>query len=243
MALWRQTRGSRLVALLGTFTAMLAVLDALPMVPGFYAGVWDSWVFVLSPLVGILMGPLLGAVSVLLGSLIGHLVVFRDVFELFFMLGAAVGCAMAGFVFQTRWRPALATYTVLLMLYLLYPVSWALPLWGVWDILVGYCTLVFFSLMVIRDALPEEGIRRNTTLLILSSLIGLESDALFRVVLLVPGQTYWLFYGLNPTQLQLLWIAAGIVTPIKVALGTALVVILGLALLRGLRTGHLELPS
>jgi hypothetical protein len=243
MAFEAQFEGTRLIALLAIFTAMAAVLDTLPMIPGFYSGVWDSWVFILSPLLGILLGPFMGAASVLMGSLIGHALNFRDIFELVFLSGAAVGCTMAGLVFQQRWKPVLGAYTALLMSYLLYPVSWALPLWGIWDVLLGYGVVVVFSLAVTQGALPNETNRRTTTLLVLCSLIGLESDILFRIVLLVPGQTYWLFYGLEPSQLQLLWLAGAIVTPIKVALGTAVVVVLGLALLRGLQVRHLELPS
>ncbi len=243
MTLKSKVMGSRSVALIAVFTALVVVLDAIPMIPGFYGGVWDSWVFLFSPLVGVILGPTVGFFSILFGSLIGHLLYFRDVFELVFMVGAALGSGMAGLAYRRKWRPVMGVYTVLLMLYLVYPVSWSLPLFGIWDVLAGYAVVTLFSVMTTRNALPKDRDRRMATLLALAGIIGLESDVLFRVVLLVPGQTYWFFYGLDPSQLVLLWLAAGVITPIKVAMGTVAVVVVGLTLLHSLNSMELGLPS
>jgi hypothetical protein len=66
----------------------------------------------------------------------------------------------------------------------------------------------------------------------LCSIIGLEADILFRIFLLVPCQTYWVFYGWTPAQLQLIWLAAGIITPVKVALAAVATIMLGFSLMR-----------
>jgi hypothetical protein len=211
---------------------MIAILDVIPTIPGFYAGVWDSWPFLMAPIVGILLGPYLGAISVGLGSLLGHMIYFRDPTEMLFMIGLSVGAAIAGFVYQRRWRPVLGIYSVLLLGYFIYPVTWGLPLWGIWDILVGYGIVLIFTIMTIRGGWSEISEWKRVLLLIFTTVIALESDILFRIFVLVPGQTYWFFYGWTPLDLALIWSVAGFITPIKVVLAALVTITLGLQLLR-----------
>jgi hypothetical protein len=147
------------------------------------------------------------------------------------MFGAMVGTACAALIFQRQWKPVLVIYTIFLAAYFLYPVTWLLPLIGIWDILLAYGLLLIFSLLNNRQWWPTN--RRTSTwlLLLFAAIIGLEADILFRVFLLVPGQTYWLFYGLTPEALYWLWLTAGIVTPTKVALGALFTVMVGYSLL------------
>jgi len=231
MALLSMPTKSHFVAFTAVFTAMITVLDVLPTL-GFYSGIWDSWIFLLSPLVGILLGPLAGAFCVGLGSLMGHMIIFRNPFELVFMFGAPLGAAMSGLVYQRRWRPVLGIYSALLLGYFITPVAWILPLWGIWDILAGYGLLLLFVFLVTQLKWFETNNHKQTLRLIFSSVIGLEADILLRVFILVPGQTYWLFYGMTPEMLQLVWLGAGFVTPIKVVMAAIAVVVIGTALLR-----------
>ncbi|MHA1951182.1 MAG: hypothetical protein ACXAAO_13810 [Candidatus Thorarchaeota archaeon] len=232
MALPIGSNQSRTVAFVAIFTAMIAILDVIPTIPGFYAGVWDSWPFLMAPIVGILLGPYLGAISVGLGSLLGHMIYFRDPTEMLFMIGLSVGAAIAGFVYQRRWRPVLGIYSVLLLGYFIYPVTWGLPLWGIWDILVGYGIVLIFTIMTIRGGWSEISEWKRVLLLIFTTVIALESDILFRIFVLVPGQTYWFFYGWTPLDLALIWSVAGFITPIKVVLAALVTITLGLQLLR-----------
>ena len=235
---------SRFVAFVAVFTALAAVLDALPVLPGFYSGIWDSWLFLLSPLLGVLLGPAVAAISIGLGSLLGHFIYFRDPYEFLFMLGAPVGAAIAALVYQRRWRPVVLLYTAMLAAYFLTPVTWLLPLIGIWDTLVGYGAALIFALLVVRGWIPKpEEDQGRLILLPLGSLIGLEADVLFRIFLFIPCQTYWLFYSLGPQQLQLLWLGAGIITPLKVAMAAGVTVSLGLPLLRLLPRLGLHPPS
>ena len=232
MALPIGSNQSRFVAFVAVFTAMIAVLDAIPTLPAFYAGVWDSWSFLMSPIIGVLLGPYIGALSVGLGSFLGHMIYFRDPTELLFMLGLPLGAAMAGFVYKRRWRPVVGIYTALLLGYFIYPVSWGLPLWGIWDILVGYGVVLIFTLVTKRGIWANTGDRYRLLLLLFSTVIALETDILFRVFALVPGQTYWFFYGWTPTELYYIWLGAGFITPIKVLLAAIVAVTLGRQLLR-----------
>jgi len=220
------------VAFVAVFTAMIAVLDAIPTIPTFYAGIWDSWPFLLSPIVGILLGPYIGALSVGLGCFLGHMIYFRDPTELLFMLGLPLGAAMAGFVYQQRWRPVFGIYTAMLLGYFIYPVSWELPLWGIWDVLVGYGVLLIYTLATSRGVWSDTSEWHKLLLLLFSSAIALEADILFRIFVLVPGQTYWFFYGWTPNELYYIWLGAGFITPIKVVLACIVAVTLGRQLLR-----------
>ena len=231
MALHVGPNRSRFVSFTAVFTAMIVVLDVIPH-GGFYAGIWDSWMFLLSPLVGILLGPYVGALSVGLGNLVGHFVYFRDPYEFVFMIGAPLGAAMAGFVYQQKWRPTLAIYSLLLLGYFFTPVTWALPLIGIWDILVGYGVLLIFTFVSVRRMRPNDERKGTLFDLFMSSVIGLESDILLRVFILVPGQTYWFFYGLTEELLREIWLAAGIITPLKVIMGTISVIMIGYSVLR-----------
>ncbi|MHA1906017.1 MAG: hypothetical protein ACW98Y_01880 [Candidatus Thorarchaeota archaeon] len=233
MSISFSTDKSRFVALTAVFAAMSVVADLI-LIPS--AGIWDSAIFILSPLAGILLGPVAGAVAIGIGSLAGHYIFFRDIYEMVFMIGAPFGAAMSGLIYQRRWRPALGLYSILLLGYFLEPVTWILPLWGIWDILAGFCLLLVFSLVNFRNLWPESDSSQTLLKLLFATIIGLESDILLRVFILVPGQTYWFFYGFDASVLQAIWLAAGILTPLKVAIATIIAVLVGLPLLRQFRS-------
>jgi hypothetical protein len=218
MAIIGTLSGSRALTFTAIFAAMIAVLDSIPIIPGFYSGIWDSWIFMLSPIVGILLGPVLGAIAVGLGGLVGHLIYFRDPLELIFMLGAPVGAGVAGLVYQQRWRYVFAIYSLLLLAYFITPVTWVLSLWGIWDVLVGFALIIGVIALSGFSPSANSVLSSINSRLVLGTVIGLESDILVRIFILIPGQTYWYFYGLPVDELQLLWLAAGFITPIKVIL-------------------------
>lgn len=233
MALAIDSNSSRTVAFVAIFAAMTAVLDIIPAF-GFTSGVWDSWAFLLSPIVGILLGPYLGAISVGFGSFLGHAIIPRDSIEFLFMIGLSFGAAAAGFVYQRRWKPVFGIYSAMLLGYFIYPVSWGLPLWGIWDILVAYGIILVYSIVTQRNIWSNTSERYRLLMLVFCCVIALETDILFRVFVLVPGQMWWFYYAMTPADLALLWIGAGFITPIKVVMATFVVVTLGRQLLRTL---------
>ncbi|MFW9832712.1 MAG: ECF transporter S component [Candidatus Thorarchaeota archaeon] len=233
MALQIDANSSRTVAFVAVFSALTAVLDIIPAF-GFTSGVWDSWAFQLSPIVGILLGPYLGAISVGLGSFLGHVIISRDPIEFLFMIGLSFGAAIAGFVYQRRWKPVFGIYSAMLFGYFVYPISWGLPLWGIWDILVAYMIVLTYTLMTARNSWSNTSEKSKMLMLVFCCVIALETDILFRVFILVPGQMWWFYYAMTPEDLALLWIGAGFVTPIKVVMGIVVIVTLGRQLLRTL---------
>jgi hypothetical protein len=240
MAIMGTLTGSRSITFTAIFAAMIAILDSIPIIPGFYSGVWDSWVFMLSPIIGILLGPVLGAIAVGLGGFVGHIVYFRDPLELLFMLGAPVGAGIAGLVYQQKWRSVFTIYSLLLLGYFITPVTWLLSLWGIWDVLVGFALILGFTVVSRLKKLSMGLMRSTATRLVLATVIGLESDILVRIFILIPCQTYWFFYGFTVEELQLMWLAAGFITPLKVILASIATVVIGLPLVRHFKEQNLD---
>jgi hypothetical protein len=228
---FRQNR-SRLVAYIAIFSALAAVFDAIPIIPGLYSGIWASWIFLFHPIIGVLLGPFYGAITVGFGSILGHFIYYRDPYEFLFMLGAVFGAACTALVYQRRWKPVLLIYVILLTGYFLTPVSWLLPLIGIWDILFGFILVLLFSLLIARNWWPKNPAQSQWFRLLFGAVIGLEADILLRVFILVPGQAYWLFYAWTPDFLQILWLTAGIITPTKVLIATLFTVTLGFSLIQ-----------
>lgn len=231
---------SRFVAFISTFSALAVALDSIPIIPGFYSGVWDSWLFLISPLYGIILGPVVGAASIAIGSFIGHLIYFRDPFELLFMFGTPLGAGISGLIFQKRWQPVLPIYSLLLVSYFITPVSWQLPILGVWDVLVGFGVLLFFSFTGALKGWKRTWKQDTVLRLLFAIMIGLEIDVLFRVFVFVPCQTYWLFYGLTVESLQYIWWGAALVTPLKVLLAGLAGIAVGFPLIQ---ITHLDTDS
>jgi hypothetical protein len=232
MALAIGKNRSRIVAYLAIFIALVAVFDAIPIIPGFQSGIWDSWIFLFSPIIGVLLGPFLGFVTVGLGSVLGHFIYYRDPFEFIFMIGAAFGAACAALIYQRRWKPVLILYSGLLLGYFLTPITWFLPLIGIWDILLGYGILILFVLLMRFQIWPTHHTQAQWLRLLFCAIIGLEADILLRVFILIPLGTYWFFYGMTPEFLYWLWLTAGIITPLKVALSALFTVTIGFSLLQ-----------
>lgn len=232
MAILGKLTGSRSITFVAIFAAMIAVLDAIPTIPVFYGGIWDSWGFMLSPIIGILLGPVYGAISVGLGGLVGHLIYFRNPIELLFMLGAPIGAGMAGLIFQQRWKPVFAVYSLLLLGYFITPVTWSLSLLGIWDVLVGFALILTVTVLSSLNKAGLDILSSTNVKLILGTVIGLETDILARIFILIPGQMWWMYYDWPLEFLQGYWLVAGIITPIKVILSALATIAIGQALIR-----------
>jgi hypothetical protein len=205
---------TRELSLIAVFAALSVVCDVV-VTPGFSAGVWYGWVFLISPLTGIILGPYHGFLSTLIGVVIGHSLVSREtVYEFVFTLGAPTCSMVSGFVYRGAWKRVFGYYTVLLASYFLTPLSRQLPIWGMWD-----CYLAYFVLIAMGIILTSRGPQeiKGRLLFALSAFLGLEADVLLRIFILVPCQAYHFFYGLTPETLVALWaVPAPLITPFKV---------------------------
>lgn len=224
---------ARQLSLIAIFAALGAISDAI-VTPGFSAGVWFGWIFIISPIAGMALGPYHGFVSTLIAVMIGHYVSPRETtYEFIFTLGAPIGSMMSGFIFRGEWKKVFAYYTVMLVSYFATPISWRLPLWGMWNCYVAYGILVVLG--AITSVRGSDEIDRVSRFAV-SAFLGLEADVLFRIFVFVPCQTYHFFYGLPPEALVAIWAApAPIITPFKVLLSTFIATLIGPQIIRILK--------
>jgi len=223
--------------LIAIFAAFNVICDSLVSSPLPYSGVWHSWIFILEPLTGIILTPLASFFSVLIGVMIGHFVNFLDVYEFLFTLGAPIGAMISSLIFRGKWSIALIYYTALLGAFFVTPVSWQLPFWGMWDVYLAFICLLITSVMVKKwkTLWNTWSSSRLIYILALSTFIGLEADVLFRIFILIPCQTYQLFYNLDVNALQGIWILGAVETSTKAALSTIITATVGLPIITAIR--------
>ncbi|UCH32139.1 MAG: hypothetical protein JSV05_01745 [Candidatus Bathyarchaeota archaeon] len=221
---------SKTLALIIIFAAFGVVCDVF-VLPGLSAGIWFGAIFLISPITGIVLGPYSGFVSTLMAVMIGHWLVPRETnFEFIFTLGAPVGSMISGFLFRRKLKRVIIFFTVLLVGYFITPISWQLPLWGMWDTYLAYALLLVIGVIVSIKG-PEE--LRLLSPYALSAFVGLQADVLVRIFILVPLQTYHHFYGLSAETLIAIWtFPAPIITPFKVLLSTFMATLLTPQILR-----------
>jgi len=217
---------SRKTALVALFAALTVVLDSLPGIPQLQEGVWYSWIFVMEPLNGLILGPYLGFIATLTGTLVANQIYFRGPFELIFALGAPMGTMITGLVIQRRLKPALAYYLFLLSAFFLSPISWKLPLWGMWDTYLAFVVLASLFYLRKKEMSNASG-RFGSKFLLASAFVGLEADILLRIFIFVPLGTYQHLYGFTLETMEAIWIAGAFVTPIQVSISLIFAYIIG----------------
>jgi len=225
-------RKSLFVSLVAIFAALNAVCDSFMGIPQFSEGVWYSWIFIIEPLTGIVLGPYVGFLSTLIGVMIGHFIYFRGTQEFLFTIGAPVGAMISGFLSKGRWKIVFGYYTMLFTAYFLTPVSWQLPIWGMWNTYCAYAGLCIIALKMTEKRAERLETRSLSRVLPIYAFIGLEADILFRIFAFIPCQTYWFIYGFNVETLQFIWIAGALITPIQVAISALLTLIVGIPLIK-----------
>lgn len=206
------------LSLIIIFAALGVVCDAVVTL-GFSAGVWFGGIFMFSAIAGMVLGPYNGFVSTLIAVMIGHWLVPREtIYEFIFTLGAPTGSMMSGFMFRGDWEKVFAFYTTMLVFYFITPISWSLPVWGMWDVYAAYAILM--ALGIVLSVRGRDEIKHLSPFAV-GAFIGLEADVLLRIFIFVPCQTYQFFYGLTPEALVAIWsVPAPLITPFKVLLAT-----------------------
>ena len=227
-------RKSLFVSLVAVFAALNVVCDSVIGIPQFEYGVWWSWIFLIEPITGIVLGPYVGFLSTFIGVMIGHFIYFRGAPEFLFTIGASVGAMISGLLFRGKWKTVFAYYTVLFIAYFASPVAWQLPIWGMWNTYLAYAGLCTAAFILTKKKTWKPESKRF--LYPLYAFIGLEADILFRIFLLVPCQTYRLIYGWPIQVLQWAWMLGAAVTPVQVALSALVVTpLIGMPLIKLLR--------
>ncbi|NWF86671.1 hypothetical protein HXY32_02510 [Candidatus Bathyarchaeota archaeon] len=91
-------------------------------------GLWRNWGIYLESIEGIILGPKIGFFAALIGSTIGRIANPTDPFWMFGIIAEPLSVLIAGFLAKAQWKPALATYAVMLSAYFIHPFGRALPL-------------------------------------------------------------------------------------------------------------------
>lgn len=232
---------SQLVSLIAIFTALNVVCDSISGISLFEYGVWWSWIFLIVPITGFILGPYAGFMSTFFGVIIGHFIYFRGAPEFLFAMGAPIGAMISGLLFRGKWKTAFLYYTVLFITYFATPIAWKLPVWGMWDTYLAYAGLFTVAVILSKRKSENSDKKESPYSLALYAFIGLEADILFRIFLLIPCQTYRLIYGWPVEVLQGAWALAATVTPIQVALSVLVTSTIGIPLIRILlKTGYFQ---
>ena len=224
-----KSRRSSFISLVSLFAAFNVICDLLLSSPIFPSGVWFSWIFLVTPISGILLGPYAGFLSSLIGVMVGHSIVFRGSEEFLFTLGAPLGTMISGLLFRGRSREVMIYYLAMFGAIFASPVAWQLPLWCMWDTFLAFSLLLAIVVLMQkwRGAWDTRGRTRLLYILALCVIIGLEADVLYRIMVLVPGQAYQLIFGWDLTALQGAFLYGAGETPIKVAFATLVTIIIG----------------
>jgi hypothetical protein len=230
---------SLFVSVVAIFTSLNVVLDSFVGMPQLVEGVWYSWIFVIEPLNGIVLGPYAGFLSTLIGVMIGHFIYFRGIDEFLFTIGAPVGAMVSGLLFKGRWKTVFVYYVVLFAAYFLTPIAWQLPIWGMWNTYCAYGALCIIALIITKKRVEKPETRKLSYTLPTSAFIGLEADILLRIFLFIPCRTYQFIYGFNVETVQLIWIGGAVITPIQVVISVLATLTLGVPLIKALNKTRL----
>ncbi len=222
-------RRSVVAASISVFGALHAVLTAIP-------GIWRSWMIVVEPLEGMVLGPYAGFMAALVGSVAGRVVRPRTGLYALFGISEPVGALTAGLAFKGRWKIILTVYAAMLSAYFIHPLGRRLPAWCLWDVYLATVSIplvrVFYRRMV-SDRLNPKTLLPAVAL---TSFIGVEADTLTRILLFVPCNLYKLM-GVPEEALPYIWMAGAIQTPIESAVSVLVSTTVGIptliALLRG----------
>jgi hypothetical protein len=233
---------SRFLALVAVFASLNIVCDSIPGLPQFLSGVWYSWIFMMEPITGIVLPPYAAFLSTLVGVMAGHVIYPRDSFEFLFAIGAPIGSLISGLLFRRKRKIALVYFAALFAAYFATPVSWQLPIWGMWDTYSAFVALVIASFAFSKGESVSTQKRRKMAPLLLAfyAFVGLEADILFRVFLFIPCQTYRFLFLFSVEELQFIWAAGAFITPIQVAMSAVFTSVIGLQLMRIIKGTDLE---
>ena len=194
---------------------------------------WRNWAIYLEPLEGIILGPEAGFYAALIGSIIGRTVKPTDpTLFIFGVVAEPLGVLVTAFLAKGKWRSALPIYAVMLGAYFAHPFGRWLPLWTILDTLLAFALI--YPAAKMGKWLFNGDIKRLAVSLSLVSFIGVATDALVRVFLLVPTGLYILFTS-SPDVVYGIFVAGAIDSYIEDGLVVLVSFLVGIPLLLALR--------
>jgi uncharacterized membrane protein len=219
----QKPRQTQKVALTAIFAALHTALSLFPGPVGF-----RSWIILITPLEGIILGPSLGFSAASIGYLLGWFIRPRPE-PIIFGIGEPIGALTAGLIAQKKWPYALLLYTGMLVALFTYPLTATIPLWTLWDIYVA-----FIGIFVFATLSRTQIIKKLPFFLGLAALIGTEADVLARVFILIPlsGYQWW---GIPAEALPDIFVLGAFQTPVEAVISVVATVLIGVPLMRTLQ--------
>lgn len=216
------------IALTAVFAALHATLYFLtpPLL-------WRNWAIYLEPIEGILLGPTAGFFAALTGSVAGRII--KPVDPATFIFGiiaepvAVLACAL---LVKGKWQMVLPIYAATLIAYFAHPFGRWFPLWAIADVLIAFA-LIYPTARVGRWV-SEPNVKRLVVSLVLISFIGIATDALMRIFLLVPAGLHTLFTS-SPDVVYGFFVVGAADSFIEDALVVAVSLVIGVPLLSALQ--------
>lgn len=193
---------------------------------------WRNWAIYLEPVEGVVLGPAAGFTAALLGSLVGRTIRPPDpTLFIFGVIAEPVGVLICGLLAKGRWQIALPVYATLLAAYFAHPFGRWFPLWTIADTIIAFALV--YPAAKIGKWVSEPNAAKLALSLLLISFVGIATDALVRIFLLVPGGLYMLFtteaevaYGIFVVGALDSFIEDGLVTVVSFIVGVPLLVAL-----------------
>jgi len=221
-------RRSLRVALTAVFAALHAALYFLsPPV------LWRNWAIYLEPLEGVLLGPEAGFYAALIGSIAGRTIKPpTPVLFIFGVLAEPLGVLVCGFLAKGKWRSVVMIYAAMLAAYFVHPFGRWFPLWTVSDTLLAF--VLIYPVAKVGGWVSKGDVKKLSVSLVLISFLGIATDALVRVFLLVPGGMHMLFTS-SPEVVYGIFVAGAIDSFIEDVLVVVVSFLVGVPLLVALQ--------
>jgi uncharacterized membrane protein len=225
-------RQSVKIALVAIFGALHTVLSFFPGPVGF-----RSWIILIMPLEGIILGPVLGFSAGFIGYFLGWFIRPRAE-PMFFGLGEPIGSLCAGLIARGKWPHALLLYIMMLLGFFAYPLTSTLPLWTLWDIYIAFACILVFALLSSKMKMTTMSTRNLPVLLGFAAFIGTEADVLARIFMLVPlgGYQWW---GLPAYFLPDVFVIGAFQTPVEAIISIIVAIIIGVPLVKALQKNRI----
>jgi hypothetical protein len=106
---------------------------------------------------------------------------------------------------------------------------------------LAFAILVVASMMMLKKGSRARSAKGLSFIVAVCALVGLEADILFRILALIPGQTYRIIYGWDVNTLTALWVLGAVETPVRVAISILVTTTVGPSLIKAIeKTGILK---
>jgi hypothetical protein len=177
-------RKSFTVSLIAVFAALHSILYFLSF------GLWRNWAIYLEPIEGIILGPWVGFATAFIGSSVARFIK-PDSFWMFGIIAEPLGVLVSAFLSRGRWQESIIIYAIMLTAYFVHPFGRMLPLWTVLDIILAFILII--PVAKLGKHILKNDVKRLSMAIVLVSFVGIATDSLVRVFLLVPSGLYVIF--------------------------------------------------